>query len=135
MTGDPLFPGDSEIGQLYSIFRKMGTPNEAVWPGVSALQDYRASFPQWMPTDVEKMLTPRRREGDAALPAAPDATACDLFKVERGLLREGEGRTNTYSGLSHSLQRMMAYEPAARISAKAALSHPYFDDLNKAALA
>jgi serine/threonine protein kinase len=30
-------------------------------------------------------------------------------------------------------QKMLAYEPSKRISAKAALSHPYFDDLDKTA--
>jgi cyclin-dependent kinase len=29
------------------------------------------------------------------------------------------------------LQKMLQYEPAKRISAKAALHHPYFDDLDK----
>jgi len=27
----PLFAGDSEIGQLFKIFRTMGTPNEDSW--------------------------------------------------------------------------------------------------------
>ena len=31
----PLFPGDSEIDQLFRIFRQLGTPSEASWPGVS----------------------------------------------------------------------------------------------------
>lgn len=42
-----LFPGDSEIDQLYKIFKLLGTPNESVWPGVSRLPDYKANFPQW----------------------------------------------------------------------------------------
>ena len=36
----PLFPGDSEIDELYNIFRILGTPTEASWPGVSAYPDY-----------------------------------------------------------------------------------------------
>ncbi|XP_050090418.1 cyclin-dependent kinase 2 [Anopheles aquasalis] len=43
----PLFPGDSEIDQLYKIFRQLGTPTEQTWPGVSHLADYKKSFPQW----------------------------------------------------------------------------------------
>lgn len=31
-------------------------------------------------------------------------------------------------------QQLLAYDPKARISAKRALKHPYFDDLDKAAL-
>ena len=30
-----------------------------------------------------------------------------------------------------SLQKMLEYEPARRISAKMALEHPYFNDVNK----
>jgi cyclin-dependent kinase len=29
----PLFPGDSQIDQLFRIFRAFGTPTEENWPG------------------------------------------------------------------------------------------------------
>ena len=35
VTGQPLFPGDSEIDELFKIFRLLGTPNEGLWEGVS----------------------------------------------------------------------------------------------------
>lgn len=41
ITGRPLFPGDSEIDELFRIFRVLGTPTEASWPGVSQLPDYK----------------------------------------------------------------------------------------------
>lgn len=44
-----LFPGDSEIDQLYRIFRLMGTPTEETWPGVTTLPDYKPIFPKWDP--------------------------------------------------------------------------------------
>lgn len=44
--GKPLFAGDSDIGQLFAIFRALGVPTEEVWPGVEALQDFSAAtFP------------------------------------------------------------------------------------------
>jgi serine/threonine protein kinase len=43
----PLFPGDSEIDELFRIFRTLGTPNEEIWPGVTHLPDYQAHFPVW----------------------------------------------------------------------------------------
>eukprot|EP00812_Abedinium_dasypus_P013530 NODE_702_length_1399_cov_598.770089.p2 GENE.NODE_702_length_1399_cov_598.770089~~NODE_702_length_1399_cov_598.770089.p2 ORF type:complete len:315 (-),score=100.10 NODE_702_length_1399_cov_598.770089:344-1288(-) len=46
-TSLPLFGGDSEIGTIFKIFQKLGTPTEAVWPGVSELRGYKASFPKW----------------------------------------------------------------------------------------
>ena len=46
-NGRPLFPGTSEADQLDLIFRLLGTPNEAVYPGISALPDYKpASYRQ-----------------------------------------------------------------------------------------
>ena len=42
-----VWPGDSEIDQMYRIFRTMGTPNETNWPGVTNLPDYKSTFPNW----------------------------------------------------------------------------------------
>ncbi|OSS47753.1 hypothetical protein B5807_06690 [Epicoccum nigrum] len=33
-TRRPLFPGDSEIDEIFKIFKLSGTPTEADWPGV-----------------------------------------------------------------------------------------------------
>ncbi|KIY43208.1 CMGC/CDK/CDC2 protein kinase [Fistulina hepatica ATCC 64428] len=55
MQGIPLFPGDSEIDQIFKIFRVLGTPNEETWPGVSNLPDYKATFPQWSRQDLAKV--------------------------------------------------------------------------------
>ncbi|KAG8910462.1 Cyclin-dependent kinase catalytic subunit, partial [Tulasnella sp. 417] len=52
MQGTPLFPGDSEIDQIFRIFRIMGTPTEQTWPGVSQLPDYKPSFPRWNPQEL-----------------------------------------------------------------------------------
>ncbi|CAM6094134.1 unnamed protein product [Calypogeia fissa] len=43
----PLFPGDSEIDELFKIFRTLGTPNEETWPGVTSLPDFKSAFPKW----------------------------------------------------------------------------------------
>ncbi len=45
LSGRILFRGDSEIGQLYSIFGLLGTPTEQAWPGVTGLPDYKPDFP------------------------------------------------------------------------------------------
>jgi cyclin-dependent kinase 2 len=57
----PLFPGDSEIDQLFKIFQVMGTPDESTWQGVSTLPDYKDTFPKWRPrnmADVAPTLAP-----------------------------------------------------------------------------
>jgi len=46
VTKQALFPGDSEIDQLFRIFRTLGTPTESTWKGVSKLPEYQSTFPQ-----------------------------------------------------------------------------------------
>ena len=89
----PLFIGDSEIDQLFKIFRVLGTPTEDNFPGVTGFSDYKPTFPKWNPVDLSSIVT----------------ELCD-------------------DGLD-LLQRMLVYDPSRRISAKAALQHPYFDDI------
>lgn len=52
-TRKPLFPGDSEIDEIFKIFRVLGTPSEEDWPGVTSLPDYKATFPKWKRPDSE----------------------------------------------------------------------------------
>lgn len=56
LTRKALFSGDSEIDQLYRIFRTMGTPDESIWPGVTKLQDYKAGFPCWAKQEWQEIL-------------------------------------------------------------------------------
>jgi len=46
-TGAPTFAGDSEIDMIFKIFKKLGTPTEAVWPGMSQLPNFKPTFPKW----------------------------------------------------------------------------------------
>jgi len=48
-TGAPLFAGDSEIDTIFKIFKKLGTPTEQIWPGLSELPDFKPTFPKWEP--------------------------------------------------------------------------------------
>eukprot|EP01100_Stratorugosa_tubuloviscum_P009418 TRINITY_DN3956_c0_g1_i1.p1 TRINITY_DN3956_c0_g1~~TRINITY_DN3956_c0_g1_i1.p1 ORF type:complete len:296 (-),score=134.07 TRINITY_DN3956_c0_g1_i1:259-1146(-) len=86
----PLFPGDSEIDQLFKIFRILGTPNDSVWPGVSELKDFKPTFPQFISQNFAQSVP--------------------------GLEQAG----------IQLLVEMLHYLPGRRISAKAALKHPYF---------
>uniref|UniRef100_A0A6F9D9P4 [RNA-polymerase]-subunit kinase n=1 Tax=Phallusia mammillata TaxID=59560 RepID=A0A6F9D9P4_9ASCI len=36
----PFLPGDSDLDQLSKIFETLGTPTEAMWPGMTQLPDY-----------------------------------------------------------------------------------------------
>jgi len=39
-TGQPLFPGSAVNSQLELIFRVLGTPSEASWPGVASYKSF-----------------------------------------------------------------------------------------------
>jgi len=94
----PLFQGDSEIDQLFRIFRVLRTPTEELWPGVTQLPDFKASFPNWATMNLKNSM---KKLAPAGL---------DL------------------------LEAMLVYDPSKRISAKKALLHPFFDDLDKNSL-
>jgi cyclin-dependent kinase 2 len=51
----PFFMGDSEIDQLFKIFRVLGTPYEENFPGVTELPYFKYSFPKWKPTNLANL--------------------------------------------------------------------------------
>lgn len=89
----PLFPGDSEIDELFKIFRVLGTPNEGTWPGVSQFADFKDTFPKWDCIPWRDMVP------------SLEPLGLDL------------------------LSQMLRYEPQKRITARAAVQHPYFSDV------
>jgi len=97
----PLFQGDSEIDQLFRIFRVLRTPNEDIWPGCSSLPDFKTTFPTWNNYNLEGQMKEEANIDDQGLKL---------------------------------LASMLEYDPSKRITAKKALSHPYFDDLDKSTL-
>ncbi len=96
-SSKPLFPGDSEIDELFRIFRVRGTPNDHVWPGVSRLPNYKPEFPQWHEQRLDK--------------AAPALAPSD----ENG----GDAAIDL-------LAQMLTYAPARRITCRKALDHAFF---------
>ncbi|XP_033730820.1 cyclin-dependent kinase 1-like, partial [Pecten maximus] len=98
ITKRPLFHGDSEIDQLFRIFRTLTTPTEEDWPGVTNMPDYKPTFPNWRTNQL------------ASAVKQLDNTGLDI------------------------LQQMLIYDPAYRISAKRALNHTYFANLDKSGL-
>ena len=87
--------GDSEIDQLFKIFRLLGTPTNEDWKEVETLPDYKPNFPHWPAKDL-KTVFPKLED-----------TGIDL------------------------MEQLLTYSPGLRISAKRALLHEYFEDLEE----
>lgn len=53
-----LFRSDSEIDQLFQIFRLLGTPTEKQWQGVMKMPEFKTRFPKWKGSQLEEKLRP-----------------------------------------------------------------------------
>ncbi|WKY09254.1 hypothetical protein Q1695_001984 [Nippostrongylus brasiliensis] len=99
VSGTPLFAGDSEIDQLFRIFRILGTPTPEMWPGVEKLQDYKKAFPRW-PYDEKALVA-------SASPISEDGV--DLL---REMLRyDPEARITAKAALGHRYLRDVILQP------------------------
>lgn len=86
-TKVPLFHGDSEIDQLFRIFKTLGTPTEDVWPGVTSLKAYKPTFPQWK-RNIFRALVPQLCKSGQDL-------------LEKMLIYDPHKRMNAKSALDH----------------------------------
>lgn len=77
MTRKALFPGDSEIDQLFRIFRTLGTPTEVTWPGVTQLPDYKENFPQWARKEMMEIVPSLDQDGRDLLVVS---NKCTIFR-------------------------------------------------------
>jgi serine/threonine protein kinase len=94
----PLFPGDSEIDELFRIFRTCGTPTESTWPGVTKLENFKEEFPMWPQVSLRPIIV-----SDSRHPGIDDS-GIDL------------------------IEKFLTYEPSSRITPHDALDHPYFNE-------
>jgi len=84
----PLFPGDSEIDQLFRIFRTLGTPTEEIWEGCTQLPDFKPNFPKWKRQDLAKVL--------------PEANTFAIQLLEAMLVYEPTERISAREAVKHA---------------------------------
>jgi len=87
----PLFPGDSEIDQIFRIFRTLGTPTDDIWLGCTSLPEFKASFPQWKKVELNKIIP------------NGDSQALDL--LQRMLVYEPVQRISAKEAVNHPFFR------------------------------
>lgn len=100
ILGHPLLPGEGEVDQLNKVFRMLGTPTEEMWPGVSAMAHF--SKLTWRTPSVGKL----REE----IPDNLSSFSSSVFLNDTGF---------------DLLRRLLEMDPSKRISASAALQHPW----------
>lgn len=84
-----LFKGYSDIDQIHTIFRLLGTPTSETWPGLEDVPYWRGTYPDWPARSMETYLPRMGPEG------------VDL------------------------IAQILRYDPKTRLTAKAALLHPF----------
>ncbi|KAF9097115.1 Cyclin-dependent kinase 3 [Mortierella sp. GBA35] len=101
ITKKPLFPGDSEIDEMFKIFKILGTPNETVWPGVSELKDWNPEFPKWARKDLREQVPGLNDEGLDLLEQMIDYNPARRISAKRALLHP------FFQSIAHSPQLRM----------------------------
>ena len=56
LLGKPLFPGISEIDQLFQIFSTLGTPTPKEWETFQSLPNYSCVFPNWKQQPMSRVF-------------------------------------------------------------------------------
>ena len=88
LNSSPLFPGESDIQQLVCVLSQLGTPDEHIWPGMSALPDYnKISFSEFAPVPFEHLL--------------PDASPDAIDLIARFLVYSSRRRVRARDALIH----------------------------------
>ena len=52
----PLFMGDCQVQTLFLIFKKLGTPDDDMWPGIREIPDYTEKFPRFKAEGFDSLL-------------------------------------------------------------------------------
>lgn len=100
LSGKPLLPGEGEADQLSRIFRLLGAPSEDRWPGVSLLPNFNR---------VTASRAPSRGKLRELFPST--SFSGGIFLGDQGF---------------DLLSQLLELDPSRRISATAALQHPWF---------
>ena len=115
-SGEPLFSADTEIEQLFRIFKLIGSPGPELYPS------YANTFPKWEPVVFSSAISPSHSSDFIAMCSSL------LTAREASLVRlQAIGKSIGVNGLD-LLQRCLELNPATRISAAEALRHPYFTE-------
>lgn len=93
----PIFIGDSDIDQLFQIFRVLGTPNESTLPGCKNFPDFNKEWPQWQSSGLNSHVVSTKM----------DSIALDL--LSQMLLMDPCKRITAKVALQHVRNQMLIF--------------------------
>lgn len=100
---DAILQGQGELDQIDKIFRLVGVPTEATWPGFGALPN--VGLFRWKAQSRDDAMLPKM------FPVAAPVSGNRAFLDSNGY---------------DLLAQLLALDPNKRLTAQAALEHPYF---------
>jgi serine/threonine protein kinase len=144
-NGCPLFAGDGDIDQLSRVVSAMGAPVQNGWPEAASLPDYhKIEFTARVAPQPISALVPDAAHAAAAqaaaaaftppsppIPAAaasssaPSASVASTSSPSAATAAAPPPASSSATALD-LLTSLLAYAPHRRITARAALKHPWF---------
>ncbi|KAL9664200.1 hypothetical protein QQ045_019598 [Rhodiola kirilowii] len=135
LSKKPLFDGKTEVEQLDKIFRTLGTPSEAIWPGFSKLPGVKVNFVKHQLSALGDTGLPSPQCENHSWPYSFFPLTTKVFIFRYNLLRKKFPATS-FTGspvLSDAgfnlLNKLLTYDPDKRITAEAALNHDWFREV------
>ena len=125
VMNEPLFNGDTEIEQLFRIFRLVGAPNQSNWDALSDNQDFRLTFPDWESVYFPYACYQEDSEEYNSLVKSLVPNREKAFKKLKTL-----GKVLGTDGLD-LLWNCLMLNPEMRPHASVLLNHKFFDEIRE----
>lgn len=126
VLGEPLFNGESEVEQLFKIFKFTGSPSEELYDKImDGNKETQANIvlPNWDRVNFKQIcMNPNSAEFKKLISAYIPAREQTLQKLMQISKRIGEDGMDL-------LWNLLELDPQNRISAEAAMNHPFFSEM------
>jgi len=141
----PFLTGNTDIDQLFKIFKVFGTPSKESWPDIEDYAHFKTTFPKWKKQNLRSVLRKPTKKYTSKKPHKK------LRYSRRTKFRKLRKRWKSFRKSRKKevqrriqqrplripaecidlLEKMLAMNPKDRIDVVGALNHQYFDDIRQ----